>query len=75
MNKLFIILGLVLTFNLAAQDSAPKPHRQEKKGPKVEQKCDCECHKDPKKHPRHESDKRPQGSRPNGHPKLNESIR
>jgi len=68
MNKLFILLGLIFSLNLAAQDSAPKSHRQEKKGPKVEQKCDCECHKDLKKHPRPEKDKNPKGHRPPPHP-------
>jgi hypothetical protein len=75
MNKLFIILGLVLTLNLAAQDSAPKPQRQERKGPKIEQKCDCKCHKDPKKHPSQHKEKRPAGPLPHKGPKPDKSIR
>jgi hypothetical protein len=73
--KYLLFTSILFSINTMAQDNAPKPHRQEKKGPKVEQKCDCECHKDAKKHPRHESDKRPKGPRPNGGFKSDGSIR
>lgn len=74
MNKLFIILGLVFSLNLVADGTPEKPHRQEKKDAKIE-KCDCDCHKDLKKHPSPHKGKRPAGPPPHKGPKPDGSIR